>query len=163
MPIKPGGVAHQHFNCDPERPARWLAFIPMAFQEYLGSELEQLKVSPDWPGREDAIEKNQATGAKEFAASGQTAHALAATKRTGEPTLLDSLFKLRDDYRRRSQLGLKIVRGRDLPWEHNRQGTMRWYLHPCKKDTAIRNLLLYVQEIPPGGKSGRQLCPGGWV
>ena len=37
LPIKPGGVVHQHFNRDPHRPARWLALIPMAFQEYLGS------------------------------------------------------------------------------------------------------------------------------
>ena len=40
---------------------------------------------------------------------------------------------------------------------------MRWYLHPGKKDTAIKNLMLYVQEIPAGGKSGRQRCPGGMV
>lgn len=163
LPIKPGGVVHQHFNRDPDRPAHWLAFIPMAFQEYLGSELVQLKVSPDWPPLENTIEKSQATGAKAFPASAQNAHAFAQAKQTSEATLLDSLFKLRDDYRRQSQSGLKVVRGRDLPWEHNRQGIMRWYLHPDKRDVAIRNLLVYVQEIPPAGKSGRQRCPGGWV
>jgi quercetin dioxygenase-like cupin family protein len=163
LPIKPGGVAHQHFNRDPDRPARWLAFIPMAFQEYLGSELVQLKVSPDWPLLENTIEKSRATGAKAFPASAQNAHAFAEARQTSEATLLDSLFKLRDDYRRQSQSGLKVVRGRDLPWEHNRQGIMRWYLHPDKRDVAIRSLLVYIQEIPPAGRSGRQRCPGGLV
>lgn len=163
LPIKPGGVTHQHFNRDPHRPARWLAFIPMAFQEYLGSELVQLKISPDWPLLENTIEKSQTTGAKDSPSSVQNADAFAEAKQTGEATLLDSLFKLRDDYRRQSQSGLKVVRGRDLPWENNRQGIMRWYLHPDKRDAAIRSLLVYVQEIPPAGKSGRQRCPGGWV
>ena len=163
LPIKPGGVAHQHFNHDPDRPARWLAFIPMAFQEYLGSELVQLKVSPDWPPLGNTIEKSPATGAKDFPAFARNVDAFTEAKPAGEPTLLDSLFKLRDDYRRQSQSGSRVVRGRDLPWEHNRQGTMRWYLHPDKRDVAIRSLLVYIQEIPPAGKSGRQRCPGGLV
>lgn len=167
LPIKPGGVTHQHFNRDPDRPARWLAFIPMAFQEYLGSELVQLKVSPDWLPLENAHEKSKAARPQDFPTSSQNVvlayAALEEAMQTGEPTLLDSLFRLRDDYRRQSQSGLKVVRGRDLPWEHNRQGTMRWYLHPDKRNVAIRSLLVYLQEIPPAGKSGRQQCPGGLV
>lgn len=167
LPIKPGGVAHQHFNRYPDKPARWLAFIPMAFQEYLASEVVQIETSPDWrsPATADAqtkpIEQRQAFSPPRTAAGTPPAQAKAAPERGA--TLLDSFFQLRDDYRARARLGLRVIRGRDLPWENNRQGRMRWYLHPRKKDTALGNLVVYVQEIPPAGKSGRQRCPGGFV
>jgi gentisate 1,2-dioxygenase len=77
--------------------------------------------------------------------------------------LLEALFELRDRYRKQAREGLKIVRGDDLPWETNRQGKMRWYIHPAKNDTAIRSLVVYIQEIEPGGRSGRQESPGGIV
>ena len=77
--------------------------------------------------------------------------------------LLDSLFELRDRYREQAKRGMKIVRGDELPWEINRQGKMRWYLHPAKNDTVIRSLMIYVQEIEPGGHSGKQASPGGIV
>ncbi|HZA53836.1 MAG TPA: cupin domain-containing protein [Candidatus Udaeobacter sp.] len=77
--------------------------------------------------------------------------------------LLDALFELRDRYREQAERGMKIVRGDDLPWEINRQGKMRWYLHPAKNDTVIRSLMIYVQEIEPGGHSGKEASPGGIV
>lgn len=77
--------------------------------------------------------------------------------------LLDALIQLRDRYRRQAERGIKIVRGEDLPWEINRQGKMRWYMHPAKNDTAIRSLVVYMQEIEPGGRSGKQASPGGIV
>jgi gentisate 1,2-dioxygenase len=78
-------------------------------------------------------------------------------------TLLDALFELRDRYREQAKRGMKIVRGDDLAWEINRQGKMRWYIHPAKDDTAIRSLVIYIQEIEPGGHSGKQASPGGIV
>lgn len=80
-----------------------------------------------------------------------------------QENLLDALIDLRDRYRRQAERGIKIVRGDDLPWEVNRQGKMRWYLHPAKDDTAIRSLVVYMQEIEPGGRSGKQASPGGIV
>lgn len=77
--------------------------------------------------------------------------------------LLDALFLLRDRYRRQAERGIKIVRGEELPWEINLQGKMRWYIHPAKNDTAIRSLVVYMQEIEPGGHSGKQASPGGIV
>ena len=77
--------------------------------------------------------------------------------------MLDALIQLRDRYRRQAERGMKIVRGEDLPWEINRQGKMRWYLHPAKDDTSIRSLVVYMQEIEPGGRSGKQASPGGIV
>lgn len=48
LPIKPGGVEHQHFNSDPAKPAIWAAFINIPIQEYLASDLKQEEVSPDF-------------------------------------------------------------------------------------------------------------------
>lgn len=77
--------------------------------------------------------------------------------------MLGALFQLRDRYRRQAERGIKIVRGEELPWEINLQGKMRWYMHPAKSDTVIRSLVVYVQEIEPGGHSGKQASPGGVV
>lgn len=79
------------------------------------------------------------------------------------PNMLEALIQLRDRYRRQAERGIKIVQGEDLPWEINRQGKMRWYMHPAKNDTAIRSLVVYMQEIEPGGRSGKQASPGGIV
>jgi quercetin dioxygenase-like cupin family protein len=40
LPIKPGGVEHQHFNNDPNKPARWLAFIYWPYNEAMAHYLE---------------------------------------------------------------------------------------------------------------------------
>jgi quercetin dioxygenase-like cupin family protein len=40
LPIKPGGVEHQHFNSDPDQPARWLAFIYWPYNEAMAHYLE---------------------------------------------------------------------------------------------------------------------------
>ena len=40
LPIKPGGVEHQHFNRTQDRPARWLALIYGPFQDSLAHFLE---------------------------------------------------------------------------------------------------------------------------
>ena len=46
LPIKPGGVEHQHFNRDPNRPSRWLALIYAPFQDALAHFLDQKEESP---------------------------------------------------------------------------------------------------------------------
>jgi len=48
LPMKPAGVEHQHFNLNPEKPAIWAAFINVAIQEYLASDLQQAENSPDF-------------------------------------------------------------------------------------------------------------------
>jgi quercetin dioxygenase-like cupin family protein len=51
LPLRPGGVEHQHFNLGPpEDPAKWAAFIHIPIIEQLASVLEQKEVSPDFKG-----------------------------------------------------------------------------------------------------------------
>lgn len=47
LPIKPGGVEHQHFNHNPHKPARWLALIYGPFQDSLAHFLDQKEESPE--------------------------------------------------------------------------------------------------------------------
>jgi len=47
LPMKPGGVEHQHFNLA-GKPSVWAAFINIPIQEYLASDLEQSEASPDF-------------------------------------------------------------------------------------------------------------------
>lgn len=77
--------------------------------------------------------------------------------------LWDELFALRDQQRKERAQSVWRIRGNDIPWENNRQGIMRWYLHPLLKSTCINTLALFVQEIPPGSRSGRLHHPGNQV
>ena len=49
LPMRVGGVEHQHFNLgSPEKPAIWIAIINMPIHDYLASDLEQIENSPDY-------------------------------------------------------------------------------------------------------------------
>jgi hypothetical protein len=77
--------------------------------------------------------------------------------------LLEWLYELRDRQRQHQRQGAWLIKGRDLPWENNRQGKMKWFLHPALDNTSIRSMIVFEQEIPPGGRSGAQKTPGGSV
>ena len=40
---------------------------------------------------------------------------------------------------------------------------MKWYMHPMLDDTATKALIVFVQEIPPGSRTGKQKTQGGMV
>ncbi len=84
-----------------------------------------------------------------------------ATDTEGKTNLLDELFKLRDKQRETWKAAPKVIRYKKLPLEKNRMGLYRWYLHPMMENTAINTILLWNQEIPPSGKSGKQKTSGG--
>jgi mannose-6-phosphate isomerase-like protein (cupin superfamily) len=46
LPIKPNGIEHQHFNTDPSKGCRWIAFCYMPIFDHLASEFTQMEVSP---------------------------------------------------------------------------------------------------------------------
>lgn len=73
----------------------------------------------------------------------------------------NELMAIRDKQRKQQENSLIVVNEEDLPLETNRQGLMQWYLHPGIDDVSINSLLIYVQHIEPGSKSGRQHHPGG--
>ncbi|MFZ9500092.1 MAG: cupin domain-containing protein [Beijerinckiaceae bacterium] len=50
LPIKQGGVEHQHFNSEPGSECHWIAFSYMPFFDYNASEFTQVDVSPLYKG-----------------------------------------------------------------------------------------------------------------
>ena len=75
----------------------------------------------------------------------------------------EDLLTIRDEQRVQIRTGIQVVKEGDLPLESNRQGLMRWYMHPSIKDTALSTMIFYQQEIPPGSRSGRVKFQGGQV
>jgi quercetin dioxygenase-like cupin family protein len=51
LPIKPGGVEHQHFNKDESKPVKWIAFIHTAVYEWGASEMVQIEQHPEFKAR----------------------------------------------------------------------------------------------------------------
>ena len=51
LPLRKGGVEHQHFNKNPAKPAFWMAFIHSPTREYLASEITQLEEAPGFKDR----------------------------------------------------------------------------------------------------------------
>ena len=51
LPYKPGGVEHQHFNVEPGKPCKWMAFLYIPYWDLGDSEVTQVQLSPDYnPG-----------------------------------------------------------------------------------------------------------------
>jgi len=48
LPIKPGGVEHQHFNRYEDKPVKWIAFIHTAVYEWGASEMVQIEDHPEF-------------------------------------------------------------------------------------------------------------------
>ena len=73
------------------------------------------------------------------------------------------LIEMRDKDRELQKKGIVIVKGKEIPWETNFQGKMRWYMHPDIDDIVTRCMIIRLQEIPPGSRSGRVKFQGGQV
>ena len=54
LPIKPGGVEHQHFNKDEAKPVKWIAFIHTAVYEWGASEMVQIEQHPEFKARTES-------------------------------------------------------------------------------------------------------------
>ncbi|MBI2955468.1 MAG: cupin domain-containing protein [Chloroflexi bacterium] len=50
LPLLPGGVEHQHYNLEPGKPCRWIAFIYTTIYDQTGSFTEQIELSPLYSG-----------------------------------------------------------------------------------------------------------------
>ena len=86
------------------------------------------------------------------------------TAKLAEVNHWNELIALRGNRQRAARKGaVQVVRLAELPLENNRQGLMRWYLHPAILDTVLSTLAIYRQEIPPGSRSGRLKFQGGQI
>ena len=84
-------------------------------------------------------------------------------QRLAQTNFWDELLALRDRQRKETKGALQVIKRKDLPREVNRQGVMRWYLHPAIRDVVVNPMMFFEQEIPPGSRSGRLKFQGGQV
>jgi quercetin dioxygenase-like cupin family protein len=168
LPIKPDGVEHKHYNYDESAGCKWIAFINIPLWDHVASEMAQLELSPEFLARYGNIAGGITAPTRHSRREVQP-HKIgkpeltkkAASTAEQEPkTLFDELIKRRDEERKQRENAIWLIKGKSLQWESNAHGFMRWYLHPSMQNLAIRTLMSYLQEIPPGGKSGRQRHPG---
>jgi quercetin dioxygenase-like cupin family protein len=173
LPIKPKGVEHKHYNNDPGKGCRWMAFIYVPIWDHVASEMVQLELHPEFAKTvvdQKAYIQAQAenTAGTNFfrdrapeAVYGERLGGAKPLSTGGNGhTLMDELFLLRNRQREIRRTARWLVSGEKLKWENNAQGIMRWYMHPSIEDIVIQSYLFYVQEIPPGSRSGKQLHQG---
>jgi len=53
LPLREGGVEHQHFNDDAAKPALWIAFIRKGIQDYVASEMTQSAESKEFKAQQN--------------------------------------------------------------------------------------------------------------
>jgi gentisate 1,2-dioxygenase len=156
LPIRPGGVEHQHFNDNPGQPCRWVAFYYKPFEDWVCHTMTHIQDHNSAATEPKAREA--ATAAFKPQAQFPGFHYQPAGH--GQANLYDALMQIRDAQRELSEPASCIRTGAALPWEINRHGIMRWYLHPLFLYTALRNFSAYLQCIPAGSRSGAQKHPG---
>lgn len=89
---------------------------------------------------------------------------MAKTKKPGSQiNLFKELIRWRDEQRKEQKEAPLVEKGDVFPLESNPMGLYRWYLHPKKKPAASDALLVWVQEIPPGSRSGKLKSQGGQI
>lgn len=169
LPIKPGGVSHQHFNKNPRTVCRWIAFRFEPFLTILGDRIDQDEPRPGWElptwqkkeGNSTIQQKILESKAPEPGKNPDSS-IVSLGKNKDKRLLYWDLIEIRDKQREEVKGYSNIVKGKELAWELNPQGKMKWYLHPSLRD-RIQTFLFYIQEIPPGSKSGKQKHQGGKV
>lgn len=169
LPLLQELLDHQHHNgVDGGPPMRWICFNYLPFYEHVGSDDNTGSYSPEWSGTAELeVLSQRPTGKTAFKGIrtwDRNDRDATVTELPGDlpedATLLDRLYHLRDQQRFYHENADWVVRGEQLPWEWNRQGKMKWYLHPLFKERALRNHIFYMQEIPPGSRTGLQRKQG---
>ena len=74
----------------------------------------------------------------------------------------DYYLRLYEEERHWRQTVPQVIKQSDRAWEDTRNGRVLWFLHPQHPalQTGLRMCESYVQELPPGGKSGKHLHVG---
>jgi len=146
---------HQHFG-HPEHSTRMLAVIPIML-DFMGlGKREQLEYEPqagEIPDEAKALLSiDEAYDAMMRARTAITLDQLGEVKTTYDQYL--QLLAEENEWRLKVP---HVLKGRDIPWEHTRQGKMKFLLHSktAREAIGLRLFDAFVQEIPPGGWSGK--------
>lgn len=157
LPIRPGGIEHQHFNDSAGKACRWVAFYYKPFEDWVCHTMKHLQDHDAAPASSKSSDGSSATQA---ALEHRLPDFHYQPESASKQSLYDALTQIRDAQRKLRGPASCIRNGDRLPWEVNRHGIMRWYLHPLFLYTALRNFSAYLQTISPGSRSGLQKHPG---
>jgi quercetin dioxygenase-like cupin family protein len=140
LPQRPEGVEHQHFNDNPQQPARLVTFANVLMRDWLAGSFAAVASAPDYHPSEHV------GGAR------RDLHAQVA--------------EYADRAARRAAQGQVVVRGADLPWRQNRQALVRRYMwssrgYGVESTTALDDWRVFAQHIRT--HSGRHRHQGGLV
>lgn len=161
LPIRPGGIAHKHYNHRDGAPCRWVAFYYRPFEDlvcHTMTHLEDVHAAGTSEGASGTGSRFEEPANRSPAAPLPSFY-LSPEEVRGQ-NLFEALTRLRDAQRDRRRSPVCVLSGADLPWELNAHGFTRWYLHPLFLHTAVRTFSAYLQYLPPGSRSGRQQHPG---
>jgi len=158
LPIRPGGIAHQHFNDSAGQPCRWVAFYYKPFEDWVCHTMTHLQDHNAAPA--DAKAQTSASASAPVPRLPDFQYQPEATARQD---LFDALMQIRDAQRALRASATCMRNGAQLPWEVNRHGITRWYLHPLLLYSGLHNFSAYLQCMPPGSRSGAQKHPGDMV
>lgn len=73
------------------------------------------------------------------------------------PSLYETEMALYREKRRRAEEGRVLIKAAEQPWESNRQGRLRYYLHEAFDDTAVDDWKIFSSHVDvPSGRHRHQ-------
>ena len=66
----------------------------------------------------------------------------------------DERIKWAEEKQKSLEAKRKVIKAQDMPWEISREGKLKHVVNE-KMDTRMTTLDVYIQEIPPGSRSGK--------
>jgi len=168
--IVPSYCDHQHFNDDQVNPARFfftispvVDFMGVHWVEQIETSLREYRAPP---GSEPVLDKaGKVIGWKrdgevfKLGFDQTTQHLI-----EGRQSIATHIDKPKDTYEKYvkqledevawRQRCPHVVHGKDVPWENTRMGKIKFMVTP-ETDCGLKTYDAYVQEIPPGSRSGR--------
>lgn len=159
LPVTRTENSHEHFNLDVGKPCRLLGIMFWPFMEATANETRQVADAPEFKGER----KEELYRPKDFVSEQALLEGYPIQFEGPPPTLLHDLFLRRNQWRERMGKARWIIKEKDQPLETNPMGIYRWYIHPSFDDVAMKAILYWVHEIPPGSCSGKQKFQGGRI
>jgi gentisate 1,2-dioxygenase len=160
---------HQHFN-PTDRPARFFFCIPNVFELMGIGSVEQIELHQNYQPPEGTQllrgSRGEVVGYKSpdgqefrFGAVDLELQKVMEAKRgrahLEEPkdTYDHDIRTLEEEIQWRMSVP-HVVRGDERPWEDTRMGRIKYLVHPTLT-SGLRLFEAYIQELPPGGRSGK--------
>lgn len=166
----PTYCVHQHFNRSQDKSARMFFSVPYIFELLSISKLEQIGLHPNYEVPAGASimrnDKGEITGYRradglelKLGVDLLYQHKMEAKRAIDQMvskpnTIYDYYLNSLGEQTKWRQSIPHVIKGREMPFQNTRMGKIKYLLSPYKPSP----LLLYdcfIQEIPPGGRSGK--------